>query len=258
MSYHTAERVSHLDTSDNYVLQRSIKAYVETAEIISGKVLEIGTGSGYGIEIVAPKATEYITIDKFNSEHPGIMKNDNVSFIQMEIPPFKDMEDNQFDFVISFQVIEHIKKDSYYVSEIYRVLKPGGKFIVTTPNIKTTLSRNPWHIREYTVKELETLLLKSFDKLDKKGVYGNEKVMDYYNKNKESVDRIMKWDIFNLQYLLPRQILQIPYDILNRRNRKKLLSQNNKLTMDIKQDDYFIAEAKDNCLDLFFIAEKKR
>lgn len=257
MSMHTAERVSHLDTSDNYVLQRSIKAYVETANIISGKVLEIGTGSGYGIEIVAPKASKYVTIDKFDTHHPGIEAIDNVEFIKMEIPPFQGFEDNTFDFVISFQVIEHIQDDGYYVSEIYRVLKPGGKFICTTPNIKTTLSRNPWHIREYTVDELKQLLMKSFDAVDTRGVYGNEKVMEYYNKNKASVDKLMRWDIFNLQYRLPRQLLQIPYDIMNRRNRRKLLQNNNDLTMNIKQDDYFVAEAKDNCLDLFYIAEKK-
>lgn len=49
----TAERVSR-DISDNYVFQRSQLAYHEAARRISGDVLEIGTGTGYGIEIVAP------------------------------------------------------------------------------------------------------------------------------------------------------------------------------------------------------------
>jgi hypothetical protein len=42
----TAERVSHKDLSDNYVFQRSLLAYVEAAKLVSGRVLEIGTGSG--------------------------------------------------------------------------------------------------------------------------------------------------------------------------------------------------------------------
>ena len=49
----TAERVSR-DISDNYVFQRSQLAYHEAARRISGDVLEIGTGTGYGVEIVAP------------------------------------------------------------------------------------------------------------------------------------------------------------------------------------------------------------
>ena len=72
---------------------------------------------------------------------------------------------------------------------------------MSTPNIKTSLTRNPWHIREYTVDEFEQLLLKPFDKVEKKGVFGNEKIMKYYEENKKGVERITRFDIFNLQYL---------------------------------------------------------
>ena len=219
----TAERVSHRDMSDNYVYQRSILAYLETEKLISGKVLEIGTGSGYGISIVSPKASTFVTIDKFAD--PKVKEENahltNVEFVQMTIPPIAGIADNSFDFVISFQVIEHIQNDKEYVKEIHRVLKPGGKFIVTTPNKPMSLSRNPWHIREYKVAELKTLLLKSFKAVETNGTYGNEKVMEYYNKNKESVNRIMKYDILNLQYRLPAWVLQVPFDIMNRRKQKK-------------------------------------
>ena len=49
----TAERVSR-DASDNFVFQRSLLAYDRAAEIVSGDVLEIGTGTRYGIELDAP------------------------------------------------------------------------------------------------------------------------------------------------------------------------------------------------------------
>ena len=52
----TAERVSGRDVSDNYVFQRSLLAYHYAAERVSGVVLEIGTGSGYGVEVIAPRA----------------------------------------------------------------------------------------------------------------------------------------------------------------------------------------------------------
>ena len=41
-------------------------------------------------------------------------------------------------------------------------------------------------------------------------------------KKTNSQLKITRFDIFNLQYILPRWMLQIPYDILNRLNRKKL------------------------------------
>ena len=61
---HTAERVSNRDASDNFVFQRSILAYYKAAEIVSGDVLEIGTGVGYGVDVVAPAGSTFTTIDK--------------------------------------------------------------------------------------------------------------------------------------------------------------------------------------------------
>lgn len=250
----TAERVSQTDVSDNFVFQRSYLAYVEAAKLVSGNVLEIGTGSGYGIELISEKADKFLTIDKFESKvgAEASAKIDNVEFRQMNVPPLTGLPDNHFDFVVSFQVIEHIKKDDEFVKEIHRVLKPGGKFIHTTPNKKMSLTRNPWHIREYTVDELYNLLKVDFSSVEKKGVFGNEVAMKYYEENKASVRKIMKYDIFNLQYNLPRWMLQVPYDILNRRNRNKLSDAG----AHIKLEDYYVAEAKEDCIDLFYIAEK--
>lgn len=249
----TAERVSGSDVSDNYVFQRSLLAYVEAAKLISGKVLEIGTGSGYGIEIISPVADEFVTVDKFEtSALEKIKGHDNVKFIQMNIPPLVGLEDNSFDFVISFQVIEHIKNDQDFVREIQRVLKPGGKFIVTTPNKTMSISRNPWHIREYKIDELTNMLGKYYSSVDSKGVFGNETVIKYYEQNKASVNKTMRFDIFNFQWWGPRWVLQAPYDFLNRRNRNKLTDAG----AHIQLEDYFIEDAKEGCFDLFYIATK--
>jgi ubiquinone/menaquinone biosynthesis C-methylase UbiE len=249
----TAERVNFRELSDNYVLQRSICAYVYASEYINGKVLEIGTGTGYGVDYLAPRCDEFVTLDKFVPDIDfSVFKN--VKFVQANVPPLP-FEDNTFDFVVSFQVIEHIKDDNYFVKEIHRVLKPSGKFIVTTPNILTTLTRNPWHIREYKKEELQKLLLQNFHSVEMLGVYGNDKVMRYYEHNKQSVQKILKWDVFDLQHKLPAFILRIPYDILNRWNRKKLLKEN-PLTKDITVNDFYLSPVSDTALDLFYIATK--
>ena len=117
----TAERVSHEDKSDNYVFQRSLLAYLEAAKMVSGDVLEIGTGEGYGIKHVAPQTKTYLTLDKRPVDIDP--QYTNVSFRQMVVPPLKDIADESFDFVVSFQVIEHIEDDKQYVSEIHRVLR---------------------------------------------------------------------------------------------------------------------------------------
>ena len=250
---HTAERVSNRDASDNYVFQRSILAYYKAAELVQGDVLEIGTGMGYGVEVVAPSTKRYVTIDKscaYNVKLPS-----NAEFRQMAVPPL-DFADESFDYVISFQVIEHIKQDHEFVKEVCRVLRKGGVFIVSTPNAPMSLTRNPWHVREYTSQELKELLSKDFSQVEMMGVKGNEKIMEYYEANRRGVERITRFDILDLQHRLPRWMLQIPYDILNRLNRRRLLNQNNELTSSITMDDYYVGPVSDDCFDLYFIARK--
>lgn len=250
----TAERVSHSDPSDNYVFQRSLLAYRHAAGLVSGSVLEIGTGSGYGIELISPSASAYVTVDKHD---PGIELAEfpNVEFLRMKVPPL-GLPSNTFDYVISFQVIEHIKDDFGFLAEVQRVLKPGGKFIVTTPNSKMSLTRNPWHVREYTPGEFTNLMECHFGEVEAMGVFGNDRVAEYYQRNKEGVERVTRFDPLRLQYRLPRWMLKAPYDVLNRMNRRKLLRKNAELTTGITMDDYRLAPASDQCFDLFYIGTK--
>jgi SAM-dependent methyltransferase len=66
-------------------------------------------------------------------------------------------EDNTFDIVLAVELVEHIDDHTTFFSEVCRVLKPGGEFIFTTPNIVSLKSR---------ILFLFTGYFYSFDSLD--------------------------------------------------------------------------------------------
>ncbi len=249
----TAERSSVQDPSEQVIYNRCLFAYEASKPAVAGSVIELGSGEGYGIQLLAPLAAQYLAIDKFE---PVLPAGGNIEFRKLLLPSLAGIPDNSFDAAFTFQVIEHIKDDREFLKEIYRVLKPGGRLLLTTPNRLMTLTRNPWHVREYTQPELHKLAAGIFPEVEVKGVFGNSKVMEYYNRNKESVRRIMRFDFLDLQYRLPRRLLQIPYDIMNRLNRRKLLTSNTGLVNTITTDDFFLSSYTDEALDLYLVAQK--
>lgn len=66
------------------------------------------------------------------------------------------------DAVISFETIEHIEDDEDLIDEFSRVLRPGGTLFISSPNSKVTSPDgevgNQFHVREYTLEELTTLV----------------------------------------------------------------------------------------------------
>lgn len=257
MAIYTTEITSDSIASDNPIHQRLLKAYFAAIPYVSGELLEIGCGEGRGVQQLAPLAKNYTAIDKIGKVIAELKSRyPDYRFLQASIPPIRELADGVYDTVVSFQVIEHIKNDRLYLEEIYRLLKKGGRALITTPNIKMSLTRNPWHVREYKATELANLCAKIFPKVEMKGITGNEKVMEYYKMNRESVRRITRWDVLKLQHRLPAGVLKIPYELMNRLNRIKLNNANDSLVATISHEDYLVVDDADNSLDLFAIVEK--
>lgn len=256
MSIYTTEITSDSIPSDNPIHQRLLKAYHVAAPLVSGELLELGCGEGRGVELLLPGCTSYLGLDKIEAVMERLRQRfPSAQFESSVFPPIQ-LPDNSFDTVVSFQVIEHIRNDALFLSEIHRILKPGGRALLSTPNIRMTLSRNPWHIREYTADELSALAGKFFSKVEMKGIAGNERVMEYHERNRQSVQKIMKYDVLDLQHRLPAAVLRMPYDLLNRLNRKKLQKAADELVLSITHEDYYLAEKSEQNLDLFCILYK--
>src|SRR5690606_9385233 len=101
---------------------------------VAGDVLEVGCGEGRGIDVLIRNASTFTAVDKIAPVISKLQERYPTGrFLSMNIPPLTGLDDNRYDLVASFQVIEHIQNDKLFLSEIYRVLKPGGTALLTTP-----------------------------------------------------------------------------------------------------------------------------
>jgi SAM-dependent methyltransferase len=128
------------------------------------KVLDAACGTGYGSQMLkraGARAVEGLDIDTVSIAYAvrdyagsGItFRQGNV--LQLPYP------DKTFDVVVSFETIEHVPNGADWLREAARVLKPGGLFIVSTPNREVSNPdrafgeplRNPFHHFEYSLGE---------------------------------------------------------------------------------------------------------
>lgn len=63
-----------------------------------------------------------------------------------------------FDIVVAVEVLEHVEDDDAFVRNVAQVLKPGGTFVMTTPNGDFLTVPYPDHKRHYRRSQLQALL----------------------------------------------------------------------------------------------------
>jgi SAM-dependent methyltransferase len=106
---------------------------------VDGRYLDIGAGHGNLIRLVmrdfkvTPTACDY-TSDLMRL--PGV-RVDVVDLNTAALP----YEDEAFNLVTCTEVIEHLEHYRRTIREVFRVLKPGGLFVLTTPNVLNLRSR---------------------------------------------------------------------------------------------------------------------
>lgn len=167
----TAERVVPTTPEHRGYFQEHMTRYMFAAQFVRGRVvLDAGCGTGYGAAYLASRgAARVYGIDmaadaiEYSRVH---YQRDNVIFSVMDCTTL-DFPDETFDVVVSLEVIEHLGDAERYLSEMRRVLKADGVFILSTPNKavhspNTNKPLNPFHFKEYTIAELEETLLAYF------------------------------------------------------------------------------------------------
>lgn len=160
----------------NQLLIEHVARYQLATAFVEGRVLDFACGSGFGTHMLAKsckgKIDSIIGVDinpdalayaQYRYYHP-LSK-----FIQGDVtdPKLPDQL-GQFDWVLSFETIEHIREEKQFLSNIYQLLKPGGSLILSTPfgEGRNKPSGEPFHVHQFTVDEFKHL----FDGFDYQSV----------------------------------------------------------------------------------------
>jgi ubiquinone/menaquinone biosynthesis C-methylase UbiE len=255
----THERAHH-DEANNVTYQRCQFAYEFAVPYITGKnVLDVGCGNAYGTALMAKSAASITGLDYDAGTVADNQKRysaiGNLSFRQGTVPPLP-FGDASFDVVTAFQFIEHIGARKEFLRECLRVLRPGGKLLVTTPNVKKSLARNPFHVHEYTFDEMRREVSDLTGAFELKGLNGNERVNAYYAENGKFVRMILKFDILGLHKRLPASWLTAPYNLVTNLMRNKL-KEKVSTTTDITTKDFLLqGQDLDSTWDIYLIASK--
>ena len=184
-------------TSDNVLKQYGspLQAHYHRIQFIINSVkpgalvLDVGcNGGAIGIQLMKKKC--YVKgVDLV--EH--LVEKAKKRGIFAEVGQAEDLSrypDNSFDSVICAEVLEHLYDPIPAVKEAYRVLKPGGSYIVTVPHIKGFMANRDnddylgdYHQQNFTFEMLDTLFHSVFDR--EKGNVGHTEIpyTEAYNKS---------------------------------------------------------------------------
>jgi SAM-dependent methyltransferase len=146
-----------------------VHRYAFAAELARNKrVLDAACGEGYGAAQLARNAQSVAAVDisrQAISHARGRYGAENLNFSVADCCdlPF---EDDQFDCIVSFETLEHLKDQSGLLREFRRVLEPGGFLLISSPDKAVYTDRyhneNEFHVRELYREELDTLLAEQF------------------------------------------------------------------------------------------------
>ena len=139
-------------------------------------VFDCGCGDGHTTSVLKKYSKKVIGGDLENRT----IKNLGIKFRQITVNNYG--KENEFDVVVSFDVIEHVKNDAGFLNEVIKITKPGGIIVIGTPNrnrlsniimhllgVKITYPRRLGyhyesggeiiHFREYRKNDLKKLII---------------------------------------------------------------------------------------------------
>ena len=174
---YTGERIipeENFCSQETNIYKEHIARYLFSSKYTNGKkVLDIACGVGYGCKILSEKGARNVTGCDISIESINYAKEHySGEGIRFQVNDIKkvNFSDEEFDCIVSFETLEHVKDQEIVITELKRVLKKGGILIISTPNLESRTNdeedTNRFHEKELTVEEFKEMIRKKFPKYE--------------------------------------------------------------------------------------------
>jgi len=260
----TGERLHADDALFGIDLLRHRAAYHEAIRRArmtdASRVLELGSGTGYGTAEVASalaetsgEAARVVGLDRVAPLRSARQSSARFLRGDLDDPPLFAA---RFDLALSFQVVEHLEDPTSWLDALADHLAPGGQALVTTPNACFSDGENPFHVKEYTAGELEALLRRRFGEIEMLGVSARGEALAYHEARLDRIRRIVRIDPLGLRRRLPRTLVDFLFARLAILVRRGIGAEASLPQVDL--DDFPIEPVHDRSLDLFAVCRAPR
>ncbi len=159
--YYDYERKHWWFITRNNLLMQIIEKNIIT-EDKKLKILNVGAGTGFTSELLS-KYGEVTSVEYENSCVEFVNANTSLHLTEGSILDLQ-FEDNTFDLVCAFDVVEHVEDDVKAASEMIRVAKKDGYVFISVPAFQSLWSKHDeinHHYRRYKKEQILSLFLKS-------------------------------------------------------------------------------------------------
>lgn len=158
---------------DAAVAYEHLHRYLFSLRYAEGKrVLDLGSGEGYGAALLASVAATAtgVDIDASTVEHARATYHaEGLRYEQASADDLSAFDDDAFDVITCFEVIEHVEAQERVLAEARRVLAPDGILLCSTPEREAYRAKtgqiNPFHVRELDQDGFERLLATQFEQV---------------------------------------------------------------------------------------------
>lgn len=99
-----------------------------------GRLFEAGAGAGFFLK-AAERVGWKVSGIEFLAEGAKFARDELALDVKQQLAEEMNLEAECFDVVVIFDVIEHLFDPGRVLASVYRSLRPGGLFVISTPNL---------------------------------------------------------------------------------------------------------------------------